>query len=541
MPVISPDGRKIAFVATDSNGPRKLWVQPLDSETAQPLAGTEGATLPFWSPDSRSIGYFAHGMMNRVDASGGSSESVASASSGRGATWGKDGTILYSPTTVGGVYRVPASGGTPRQVTFIDKSGSTSDRWPQFLPDGKHFLFYSEARSGFGTYIGSLAGGKPTLLIRGSSNAIYAPPGYLLFSQQGTLMAQQFDAKSLQLIGQASPIATNVLVMSTIWLSEFSVSQTGILTYAQGSSEAGLRQLLWYDRQGKQVGQAGPPGGYFTLALSPDGKQVALTEQPSGQADVDVWIYDLARGTNTRLTFDTVDVQPAWSPDGKMIAFLSVREQNAYHLYEKASDGSGDVKTLLADDANEVWPVWTPDGRDLVFTRYETVAGAQRQSIWALPLSGGGKPFAVLQNPQFDIDEPSVSPDGKWLAYVSTQSGQPEVYVSPFIYGSGHGSGLWQVSSGGGDVPKWRGDGKELFYISPDHKMMAAGISEQGSGISIGKATPLFTVNLAGTPGGRTYAVGPRGQKFLAITPLGGTGPQAVTLVVNWPALLKKQ
>jgi eukaryotic-like serine/threonine-protein kinase len=539
---ISPDGREIAFVAAGSSGQPKLWVQPLDSETAQPLSGTEGAAYPFWSADSRSIGYFAHGMMNRVDASGGPSESIAPAEIGRGATWGKNGIILYSPTHLSGLYSVPATGGTPQQVTFIDKSGSTSDRWPQFLPDGKHFLFYSEAPTRFGTYIGSLAGDKPKLLIRGSSNAIYSPPGYLLFIQQahlmesGVLMAQQFDAKSLQLMGEAKPIATDALNVSATNLGEFSVSQTGVLTYAQGSSAAGLRELVWYDRNGKQVGTASPPGGYFTLDLSPDGKQVALTEQPPDQPDVDVWVYDLARGTNTRLTFGTVDVQPAWSPDGKMIAFLSIRGQSAYHLYEKASDGSGDVKTLLADDANEDWPVWSPDGRHLVFTRFGKAAG-NHQSIWALPLSGGGKPFAIVQNPQFDIDEPVVSPDGKWLAYVSSQSGQSEVYISPFL----HGSGLWQVSTGGGDMPEWEPDGKELFYVSPDHKIMSAEISEQGSAIAIGKATALFTVNLAATPGGQTYAVGSGGQKFLAITSVEGTGPEAVTLVVNWPALLKKQ
>jgi eukaryotic-like serine/threonine-protein kinase len=534
-PVISPDGREIAFVASESSGQPKLWVQPLDSKTAQPLAGTDGAAYPFWSPDSRSIGYFAHGMMNRADASGGPSESIAPAAFGRGASWGKNGIILYSPTQVAGLYTVPASGGTPHQVTFIDKSGSTSDRWPQFLPDGKHFLFYSEVPTHYGTYVGSLAGGKPTLLIRGSSNAIYSPPGYLLFIQQGTLMAQPFDAKSLQLMGEAKPIAVNVPHLSTMSLGEFSVSQTGILTYAQGSSEAGLRQLVWYDRSGKQIGPASPPGGYFTLDLSPDGKQVALTEQSRDQADVDVWVYDLARVTNTKLTFGTVDVQPAWSPDGKMIAFLAIPQGSIYHLYEKASDGSGDVKTLLADDADENWPVWTPDGRDLMFTRYETV-GTHR-SIWALPLDGVGKPFAVVQNAQFDVDEPAVSPNGKWLAYVSSQSGQSEVYISPFL----HGSGLWQVSSGGGEMPEWEPDGKELFYLSPDHKMMAAQISEQGSAIAIGKATALFTVDLAGTPGGRTYAVGPRGQKFLTITSVEGSGPQAVTLVVNWPALVKKQ
>jgi eukaryotic-like serine/threonine-protein kinase len=534
-PVISPDGREIAFVAAESSGQPKLWVQALDSETAQPLAGTDGAAYPFWSADSRSIGYFAHGMMNRIDASGGPPESIAPASFGRGASWGKNGIILYSPTQVAGLYSVPASGGTPRELTFINKSGSTSDRWPQFLPDGKHFLFYSEVPTHYGTYVGSLAGSKPTLLIRGNSNAIYSPPGYLLFIQQGTLMAQQFDAKSLQLMGEAKPIAVNVPHLSTMSLGEFSVSQTGILTYAQGGSEAGLRQLVWYDRNGKQVGPASPPGGYFTLALSPDGKQVALTEQSPGQADVDVWVYDLARGTNTKLTFGTVDVQPAWSPDGKMIAFLAIPQGSIYHLYEKASDGSGDVKTLLADDADENWPVWTPDGRDLVFTRYGTV-GTHR-SIWALPLDGVGKPFAVMQNPQFDIDEPAVSPNGKWVAYVSSQSGQFEVYISPFL----QGSGLWQVSSGGGEMPEWEPDGKELFYVSPDHKIMSAEISEHGSAIAIGKATALFTVDLAGTPGGRTYAVGPRGQKFLAITSVEGTGPEGVTLVVNWPALVKRQ
>ncbi|MGB6482789.1 MAG: protein kinase [Candidatus Acidiferrales bacterium] len=539
-PAISPDGREIAFIAVDSNGEHKLWVQPLDSDVAQPLAGTEGAYLPFWSPDSRSIGYFAHGMMNRVDVSGGPSVGIAGASAGRGGAWGEDGTIVYTPGPTGGLYRVSASGGSPRELTSINTlAGDISDRWPQFLPDRQHFLFYSQNLSmqNNGTYIGSLAGGKPALLLRGNSNAVYAPPGYLLFVQQSTLMAQQFNAKSLRLIGQAEPIATNVPFASTVNLGDFSVSQAGTLTYEQGTTErVGLGQLVWYDRTGKQRGQVGAAGEYSTLSLSSDGKQIALTQQLAGQADVNIWIYDVVRGTDTKLTFSSVDVEPTWSPDGKMIAFASVRGQNIFHLYEKASDGSEGVKTLLADGGNELSPAWTPDGRYLLFNRTENSAGARR-AIWALPFSGGGKAFAVLQNSQFSFDQPAVSPDGKWLAYASSQSGQQEVYVSPFL----HGQGLWEVSSGGGEMPQWKQDGKELFYVSPDHKIMSAEVSEHGSGIVIGKPKPLFSVNLATTPDGLTYAVGPHGQKFLAITSTEGSNAQPVTLMVNWPALLKRQ
>lgn len=537
-PVISPDGRRLAFAAIGASGNLRLWVRSLDSAVAQPLEGTDGATFPFWSPDSRSVGFFANGKLNRIDASGGPAISLADAPSGRGGSWGRDDAILFTQSYDTPIFRVPASGGTPQPVTKLNASlHETTHRWPQWLPDGKHFLFYAHGDSSQenATFAGSLSGGAPKLLIRGDSNAVYAPPGDLLFVRQGTLMAQRFDAGRLRLIGEAMPLAEHAATNASVWRGIFTVSANGILAYKAGDSTGISSKLVWFDRNGKQLMETGTPGEYDSPSLSPDDRRLAVALTAPGAASPDIWIFDLARGIRTRLTFSpAIDAAPSWSPDGKTIAFQSNRS-GQFHLYQKASDGTSKTTPLVVDDAIEYLPDLSSDGRYLLYERVAAQTGS-RAEIWALPLVGDRKAFPVVQNPQFDLQGPALSPDGKWLSYTSSESGRMEIYVVPF----GHGGGKWEVSTGGGSWPEWRHDGKELFYLSPDNKIMAAEISEQGAGLVIGKVTALFQLNAAATKA-QPYAVSADGQKFVVISQGAQQAVAPLTLVTSWPALLKRK
>jgi serine/threonine protein kinase/Tol biopolymer transport system component len=537
-PVLSPDGQRLAFAAVGSDGKTRLWVRPLNTAAAQPLDGTDGATFPFWSPDGRSLGFFANEKLNRIDASGGPPLAIADAVIARGGSWGPDGTILFTPDTQSPIFRVPASGGTPQPVTKLNAlRQEVTHRWPQFLPDGKHFLFYAHTGNpqNNGTYAASLDGGQPKLLLPGDSNAVYAPPGYLLFVRQGALLAQRFDASSLRLIGDAVPLAENAAVNSGTWRGNFTVSENGILVYEVGSPTAGSSRLLWYDRDGKQIAETGTLGDYGTPSLSPDGRKLAVVVSAPSKSSPNIWVFDLARGIRDRLTFSSaIDAAPSWSPDGKTIVFQSNRS-GQFHLYQKAADGAGSTSPLVLDNDWEYSPSFSSDGRYLIFERHARQPGAHTE-IQAMPLSGDRKAFPVVQNQQFNVTLPALSPDGKWLAYVSPESGRREIYIVTFP----HGTGRWEVSPGGGDWPRWRHDGKELFYISPDNKIMSAEISEHQANLVIGKVQPLFQTNPDSSPGW-LYDVSPNGKQFVVATQGARQATAPLTLVVNWPSLLKKQ
>jgi len=542
-PVISPDGQRLAFAATGSDRKQRLWVRPLNAATAQPLEGTDGATFPFWSPDGRSLGYFANGKLNRIDASGGPPLAIADAANARGGSWGADGTILFTPDVVSPLYRMPASGGTPQPMTKLNASlQEVTHRWPQFLPDGKHFLFYAHGNvsQNNATYGASLGGGEPTLFVRGESNAVYAPPGYLLFVREGTLMAQRFDTGSLNLKDEAMPLAEHAEADPVVWRGVFAVSENGLLAYQAGNGIAGSRQLLWFDRNGKQIEETGPPGYFATPSLSPDDRNLAVQIGAPGGSGFNIWVFDLARrGIRTRLTFSPgIDSAPSWSPDGKTIAFASNRS-GLFHLYQKAAEGTGRTAPLVVDNANESSPSFSSDGRHLIFERFAATPGAagSHYEIWALPLFGDRKAFPVVQNPQFNVSEPALSPDGKWLAYLSHETGLEQIYVVPF----GNGAGKWQVSTGGGLWPRWRHDSRELFYLSPDNKIMSVEISEQGASLAIGKVAPLFQAEPLSISYHWPYDVSADGKKFVVATEGVQKTSEPLTLVVNWPALLKKQ
>ncbi len=534
-PVLSPDGNRLAFTARGADGKQFLWVRSLDETTEEPLAGTEGATFPFWSPDGRSLGFFASGKLNRIEASGGPPLALCDAVSGRGGTWGADGTILFSLLS-GPIFRVPASGGRPQPVTKLPESlGQFSHRWPQLLPDGRHFLFLGQDTSiGESTiYVGSLDGGEPKQLLRNGSNAVYAPPGYLLFARQGILLAQPFDTKKLQLAGDAVPLAAHDAVDSTMSRGNFSVSENGILVYTTGSlSQA---RLLWFDRAGRQLSETGTIDFYGFPRISPDGRRLAVSKV-AGTNSSSIWIFELDRGTSSRLTFSSGrNDLPAWSPDGKSIAF-ALTQDGKRHIYQKPADGTGTATPIVVGEGGEILPSWSSDGRYLLFQTHSK-QGTSPWEIWAQPLFGDHKPFPVVENPQFLQGTPALSSDGKWLAYDSDESGRVEVYVTPFL----HGGGKWQVSSNGGNCPRWRADGQELLYMSLDNKLMSAEISEQASSVVVGKVQPLFQSNPAPAAPECMYDLSPDGKKFVIVTLATEQGTQPLTLAVNWPALLKKQ
>jgi hypothetical protein len=389
-PVLSPDGTRLVFPARDASGKEALWVRPLDSLSAQRLEGIEDASYPFWSPDGRAIGFFAAGKLKRIDASGGPAQTICDAPNGRGGAWSEREMILFAPEALSELWCVPATGGVPAQITHFGQSqGATSHRLPIFLPDGRRFLFWAgnpmaTNAPNTGVFLGALDSSEAKFLLQADSNALYAPPGYLLFLRGETLMAQPFDAGSLKLKGDAFPVAEHV--SSPVWLnaSLFTVSRTGLLAYQ--TAQGGSSQFLWVDARGNKLGTVGEPGDQDCPALSPDGARLAYALQDPQSKNVDIWVMDLTRGVRTRFTFDPADdTWPVWSPDGSRIAFISNRNGHL-DLYGKNTSGSGSEEVLYESDVNKFAPDWSPDGRFIVFSLYPK--GKTKSDLWLLPLFG---------------------------------------------------------------------------------------------------------------------------------------------------------
>ena len=538
---VSPDGRRLAYVATTQEGKSLLWVRSLDSLQAQPLDGTEGANLPFWSPDSRFIGFFVEGKLKKVEASGGPPFTLCEAPGGRGGTWNRDGTIVFSPFFSTSLYRVSASGGVSTQVTTLDYSRNESThRWPSFLPDGRHFLylagnpFTSSINPTNSIMIGSLDSKETKFLFRNHSNAIFAS-GHLLFLRTNTLMAQPFDPKRLELVGDAIPIAEHVDDVGTRVQGSFSASGNGMLAYLEVGSAG--RQLVWFDRTGKRLGAVPGTDTYVDPHIAPGGKELTFSlESPN----VDVWLFDLARGVKSRFTFgsgaSTGNMSPVWSPDGRRIAYTSLRD-GKFGIYVRAADGSGREEVLVEPVPQQVYAMdWSPDGKLIAYVQWQTSGTA----LWMLPVQGDHKPYLLLQTPQGPNQSfrtiARFSPDGKWLAYSSGESGRFEVYVSPF---PGPG-GKWLVSTQGGWFPQWRRDGRELFYVSLDSKIMSAEVKTSSSSFVVGTVRPLFeTKPYFGYFTGNLYDVTPDGQRFIVPYEEEQT-ERTMALVANWPSALKK-
>ncbi len=533
-PVLSPDGSSIAFVATGSDAKNMIWVRPLNAPEAHMLAGTDGATFPFWSPDSRSLGFFAGAKLKTVDLNGGSPLVVCDAVFGRGGTWGPDGTILFAPEALSPIVRVSASGGTPSPVTKFDAGQPPSHRWPFFLPDGKHFLYlFVAARdpASDAVYYASVDGRENRKLVTSQSNAIYAA-GFLLFMRGGQLMAQSLDPATGTLRGEIQNLASGVMEDASTWHVDTSASNSGLLVFSNGGT--GDQQLVWADRNGKEIGTVAKKVANLASAkLSPQADRIAL-EIDNGAGNHDIWVYDVARAVQTRLTFGPVENDdPVWSPDGKSIFYTSVDSNVHTKLYRKPSDGSGAAELLISDDQVANSSDVSPDGKYLLYSRGPS---ANYWEIWALPLEGEHKPWLVVPRStanSFAADG-HLSPDGHWLAYTSGESGVPEVYVVAFR----GGQGKWQVSTNGGFQSQWGRDGKELYYFNQaTRSVFSVPVKEVGGGLQFGAAQQLASNSTSNQLG--FYDVTPDGKRIL-LNLVSQQVSQSITVVTNFAAGLKK-
>jgi eukaryotic-like serine/threonine-protein kinase len=582
-PYLSPDGRQVAFLSANAEGRTQLWVRSLDSLESRPLAGTEGVfNTAFWSPDSRFLGFVAQSKLKKVDVSGDSPLTVCDlpvvaavpGQSGtfRSGAWNRDGVILFGIAN-SGLWRVSAAGGPPTEVTRLDPSRKELfHAGPDFLPGGRQFLYERQGTNAEynGTYLGSLDA-KPEQqstrrLLSNAFGAVYVPAvgrgssdGHLLFTREGSLMAQSFDLRRLKPAGEAVSIVQGMF-FAGIGPRPFSASMLGVLAYRTvGFSEhdGTITQLTWFDRTGKMLATAGDRGQYNSLALSPDGTRVAVSRVSpetargrSGRAAYEIWVYDFARGSSTRLTSDPAsDWLATWSPDGRRIIFSSDRGGSVFNLYRKAADGAGSEDVVFSSNEDKSVQDWSRDGKFLLYS----VAMNGRRSffptashdLWVLPLTPvnptGNQPEPYLKT-EFNESQGRFSPDGRFVAYVSDASGRYEIYVQPFPTAFGSKT---IISTAGGVSPRWRSDGKELYYISADSKMMAVEVSTSPI-FKAGIPRPLFQAPIWG--GGTfhnvtRYDVTADGKRFLInrVTADAATSaPAPITIVLNWTALLKK-
>jgi len=528
---LSPDGQKIVFSGI-SEGVSRLWIRSLDSVSAKPLAGTEEAAFPFWSPDGRSVGFFAGGKLKRVDIDGGATQVLASVAVGRGGTWNRDGVILFAPAAgVTPIFRIAATGGEAVAVTKVDPSKPQIHYFPQFLPDGRHFIYYVPGNPDVrGVYIGQLDDPTTRRLFDADAAAVYASTGHLLFVRQGTLFAQSFDTSKLELTGSPFAVAEQVIVEGRPSAPALSASAAGPIGYRSGSAGSGLRQLVWIDRSGKEIERVGPLTTGVNPSISPDLRRVALRRVVDGNDDI--WLLDIGRSVLSRFTFDPAnDADALWSPDGSRIVFSSSRK-GAYDLYVKPTTGAGTEEVLVASSQNKVATDWSSDGHLILYRSNDPKTS---YDIWALSIDGDRKPFPVVQT-NFDERDAQFSPDGKWVAYQSNESGRFEIYIQPLTASSAK----VQVSTNGGAQVRWRHDGKELFYVALDGRLTAVPImfSSNGQAAEAGKPVPLFATHIGGavqSPLKHQYVVSPDGQRFLMST-VSEESTAPITLILNWKA-----
>jgi Tol biopolymer transport system component len=540
---ISPDGRLLVFSAR-SAGADGLWLRPLNSRAATQLAGTEGATDPFWSPDNRSIAFFAAGKLKRLDIRGGSPTVICDVGQGRGGTWNAEGTILFNSVNDGPILRVAAAGGQPVAITQLDTvHQENSHRWPFFLPDGRRFLYYvrSTNREGGpgteGVYLASLdRPQQSSLLIRSTSNAIYAPSesggaGYLLWLQESNAMAQQFDAAGGHLLGNAVPAAEMVSFSLPARLGQIAVSNEGTLVYRGASTRQ--YQLTWVNRDGKPVGTIGPPDLYEGLRISPDGTRIAVSRASPVSGFTQLALMETTRGIATPLVSDSFGA--VWSPDGRHVAYTG-SPGGSPNVYARAVAGAGEPERLTNSQGSQGVHDWSSDGRFLLYNEnVNDPSNPAGSDLWILPLTGDRKPFPFLKTP-FRENRGQFSPDGKWIAYTSDEQGRSEIYVQSFPVGGGK----WQVSNKGGDYARWRRDGKELLYVGADGTLNAVSVRPSPGSLEFASPSALFRIAVpVGNGSSYPFDIAPDGRT-LVLAPAGEQGDSSLMIWLHWQADLRR-
>jgi len=530
---VAPNGHTVAVVAyLESARKNAIWIYELGSPKATPLAGTEGGDYPFWSPDSKSLGFFADWKLKRLDISGGPVQTLCDTRFGRGGAWNKDGMIIFTPDVIGGLYRVPASGGTPAVLTTTDRArGQVSHRWPMFLPDQNHYLFlnanFADAKSPNAVYVGALDSKETHLVVASDGNAAYAA-GYLLFYRDKTLLAQPFDAKRFAVTGSQTTILADVQFMPQVKKATFGVSNDGVLL-AQSAGGMVLSQPAWFDRKGNQLGAVGKPDVFGNVFLAPNGKSVAVDKTDvTNQNTIDVWTYESTGDHPTRVTFSSgIEMVPVWSPDSSSLVVMWNR-QATQDVIVKSADGSQEDKLVLQSDGDAIPNDWSRDAKSIL---YGCGAGLCYLSFPDGKNNTFVKAVASVRNGQF-------SPDGRWVAYASNETGRWEIYATSFP----DARVKRQVTTAGGEQPRWNGNGKELFFLSPDEKIMAVPVStgekfDSGTPAPLFQATPRQPITNAEL---FVYDVSRDGQRFLINTPVKQSEATPMSVILNWPAKLGK-
>ncbi|MBD3297626.1 MAG: protein kinase [candidate division Zixibacteria bacterium] len=537
---ISPNGRMIACTAVDSTNDMRLWIRSIDAFEARPLTGTDGATYPFWSPDSRFVGFYSDGKLKKIDVTGGPPLSLCDAMAGRGGSWNEDGVIIFPPDQEGWLYKVPAAGGPPEQITFPDTARSeATHRWPAFLPDGNRFLYYSRS-SGSSTedalVLSSLDRSVHKILMYHNGNASYANE-HIIFVRENVVMAHPFDLSTDTLAGTPFPIAEQAHFNGRFNNHEFSVSNNGALVYLSGGTRAGL-SILRINRQGHILDSIGGRDHYINLRMSPTGNRLAVAIADEESSNADIWIVDLVRDVTSRLTFDsTGEFQAVWSPAGDRVAYVSA-SAGSYKIYTKAVSGTGEPQLVL-DTTIMVRPAdWSSDGRNLL-CRIRRESSTEDKAI-IVPINPDGtptedSPYDLVDSPG-DVDVGTFSPDGRWFAYASSETGRMEVYVRPF---PGRG-GKWQISSNGGDLPIWSEDGSEIFFLDNSYeRIMTAKVDGSGTSLEVGQVTSLFRHSFFSSMS--PYDVDQDGQEFVVISDLKSIDQGHMRVVLNWNAGISTQ
>ncbi|HKQ97438.1 MAG TPA: hypothetical protein VJV75_06155, partial [Candidatus Polarisedimenticolia bacterium] len=531
VPALSPDGTRLAFVARRNDGIPMLFVRPLASIKALPLSGTEAASAPFWSPDGRSIGFFSGGRLRKIDAIGGPPLSLADAPAARGGTWSPEGVIVFSPDQSGPLLRVSASGGPATPVTKLDDSiGESTHRWPSFLPDGKHFLYFArvvQRDEHNAAKIGSIDGAEGRSLVSTEANVQYAG-GYLLFGRETTLMAQAFDLGSLTLRGDPFPVANELQADFAFSQMTFAASEDGVLVYQTGETTSGS-ELTWFDRGGKPLGILGTRSLFFGHSMSADAKTVIATLiDQRGVGASDLWTIDVTRGVMSRFTFNPgADNWPVITPDGREVFFSALRKgKNRADLYRKSVAGAKEDQIFVQSERDKYATQVTPDGKTVVF--YTRGDPRTKADIWIAPIAGG-EPRLILSS-EYTESYGTVSPDMRWMAYESDESGRAEVYVCTFPVPTRK----WQISSAGGEKPHWRGDTREIVFLSADGKLTSVPVTPSANDFVVGAPTTLFAIQ-AQRPG-NVFEMAPDGHRFLVNRSVVDANAQPLTLVVPWTA-----